>query len=379
MPKRSIFVIGTRAQLIKVAPVVVACERRGIPCVLLMTGQHKETMDDLIEEFGVEARRVDATTPAEHATVVSLARWLPQAYTNVKGRLRELAPTAAEAVVLVHGDTLSTFVGALAAKRCRMDVVHLESGLTSGALLDPFPEEFLRRLVFRMTDIAMCPNDAAEAYMRRLGVRRVVHTGGNSIVDAVALSGALTDCGSTDPPYVLASLHRFQNIYHKGRLRQIVEIIERLSQRFTIHFVLHPATRDRLQQEGLLDRLEQHERIVLHPRMGYGAFLRLAAQASCVLTDGGSNQEELAVLGVPTVVMRTRTERPDGLGRNAVLEGDLPEGVASFILGGGYERLRTLPVCPGAEGPSEKIAGALLRLCSLEGDSPEAVTGGFLH
>jgi len=93
----------------------------------------------------------------------------------------------------------------------------------------------------------------------------------------------------------------------------------------------------------------------------------------------GTQSGRFLGLGVPTVVMRTRTEWSDGLGRNAVLEGDLPEGVASFILGGGHERLRTMPVCPGAEGPSEKIAGALLRLCSLEGDSPEAVTGGFLH
>lgn len=355
----AIFVIGTRAQLIKVAPVVVAAERARLQCTLLMTGQHQETMQDLIDEFGITSPQIPALAASEHATVGSLLRWLPAAYRGVSKRLREIGQGADGIDVLVHGDTLSTLVGAFAARRCKARVVHLESGLTSGKLLDPFPEELCRRLVFRMTDVAMCPNAQAADVMRRHKRVRVVDTGGNTIVDAVALTGAADVRRRADNPYVVASLHRFQNIYDAKRLRGLVQLIEAVSQRFAVHFVLHPATRGRLQKDGLLQRLSDAPGVNLSPRMGYRDFLCLAAGAACVLTDGGSNQEELAALGVPTVIMRARTERPDGLGANAVMEAGIEGGVENFILHDTFETLRRPSAQIAANGPSAHIVRAL--------------------
>lgn len=356
MPRQQVFVIGTRAQLIKVAPVVVACERKGLQCTLLMTGQHHETMQGLISEFGIASPQVLALLPSEHATVASLARWLPAAYRGVRARLAEIGGSGFDLDVLVHGDTLSTLVGAFAARRGGARVVHLESGLSSGKLFDPFPEEFCRRLVFRMTDVAMCPNDTAADYMRRYRRVQVIETGGNTIVDAVALTGAADVRSDSDSLYIVASLHRFQNIYDSKRLRWLVILIEALATRFPVHFVLHPATRGRLEKAGLLQRLASTRGVILSPRMGYRDFLRLAAGAACVLTDGGSNQEELAVLGVPTIIMRTHTERPDGLGANTVMEKDIPGGVESCVLRGAYARLRRPATTIAAIGPSMKIA-----------------------
>jgi UDP-N-acetylglucosamine 2-epimerase (non-hydrolysing) len=358
--RSAVFIVGTRAQLIKIAPVAVACERKGIDCVLLMTGQHRETMQDLIAEFGIASPQVAAVEADEHSTVSSLLRWLPAAYRGVKARLALLASRGEGRIdVMVHGDTLSTLVGAFAAKRSGARVVHLESGLTSGRLLDPFPEEVCRRLVFRMTDVAMCPNAEAADYMRRAHRRAaVVDTGGNTILDAVALTGAVRATGAPGD-YMVASLHRFQNIYDGARLRRLVDIVETASPSLVVHFVLHPATRKRLEAVGLLPRLQDNPRVRLLPRMGYRDFLTLAAGAACVLTDGGSNQEELAALGVPTIVMRAHTERPDGLGGNAVMEADVTGGVESFIASKGYEALRHPAMRIGDEGPSQRIVDAL--------------------
>ena len=353
-----VFVVGTRAQLIKVAPVVVACERRGLPLRLLMTGQHQETMQDLIAEFGIGSPQLAAIPASERATVGSLLRWLPSAWRGLRSVLRELAGEHGRLDVIVHGDTLSTVLGAWLGRRAGARVIHLESGLSSGRLFDPFPEELSRRLVFRLCDVAMCPNPGAARYMERFPRCQIIDTGGNTILDAVALACSAAAPPPAGAPYLLASLHRFQNLYDGARLRELVELIAAVSSDFRVHFVLHPATRKRLQHEGLHERL-QLPGVALSPRLGYREFLMLAAGAACVLTDGGSNQEELAALGVPTIVMRQRTERPDGIGANAIMESDAPGGVLAYLRGRGFESLRRPRSLAPGPGPSSRIAAFL--------------------
>jgi UDP-N-acetylglucosamine 2-epimerase (non-hydrolysing) len=360
MARQLTFVIGTRAQLIKVAPVVVECERRQVPCTLLMTGQHHETMQDLMSEFGIRSPQVHALPSNEHSTIGSLFRWLPAAYRGIHRQLRTLADRIDGMDVLVHGDTLSTVLGAFAARHVGGRLVHLESGLTSGRLFDPFPEELSRRLVFRLAHVAMCPSVEAYEYMRKqYPTCKAVNTQGNTILDAVALSGVSKVLHQDELQYLVVSLHRFQNIYADRRLREIVSLIETLAEKFVIHFVLHPATRKRLVREKLLGRLQGINRVKLSPRLGYGEFLRLAAGAECVLTDGGSNQEELAAIGVPTIVMRRATERSDGIGVNILMEADVPGGVRNYLLSGDYKTLASTSRRGDVESPSRLIVNFL--------------------
>ena len=361
MNRHFVFIVGTRAQLIKVAPVIATCEQRKATCTLLMTGQHVETMQDLLDEFKIRAPQQTAVSAQERATVGSLFRWLPRAYFGTLKQLRKLNTPAQNIDVLVHGDTLSTVIGAVAGRQFGARVVHLESGLTSGAILDPFPEELSRRIVFRLTHIAMCPNAQTTEHMRKHYPRcQAVNTQGNTILDAVALAGTMRTNVKHEPPYLVVSLHRFQNIYDNDRLRSLVDLLETLSSNYPIHFVLHPATRKRLQKLALIDRLGSMQGITLSPRLGYSDFLHLAAGAACVLTDGGSNQEELAAIGTPTIVMRKTTERQDGLGANAVMEDQVPEGVANFLLSGSYMKLET-PKATMTTSPSATILDALQR------------------
>lgn len=351
----AVFVVGTRAQLIKVAPVIVACEASGLPLRLLMTGQHQETMDDLIREFGIRVEPVAVIPADERATVYSLLRWLPAAWRGLSRALAGLRSGGQGIDVLVHGDTLSTLLGAVAGWRGGDRVMHLESGLTSRRLFDPFPEEIVRRLVFRVCDVAYCPGPAEAALMRRFRRCEVVESPGNTILDAVQLSGAAARASAAPGDYVVASLHRFQNLYDDGRLRELAGLVRELAAARPVHFVLHPATRKRLATAGLLGALQDAPGVTLSPRLGYREFLNLAAGASCVLTDGGSNQEELAALGVPTIVMRQATERSDGLQRNAIMEADVPGGVLDYVRSGAHEALRR-PVAALVDSPSQAIA-----------------------
>lgn len=351
-----IFVVGTRAQLIKLAPVIVACEARAMRLSLLMTWQHRETMEDLIDEFGIRTPITSALPSAEHASVGSLIRWLPAAYRGVMRHLRKLSKESERVDVIVHGDTLSTVLGAFAGWRSGARVIHVESGLTSGRLFDPFPEELFRRIVFRFVDVALCPDQRSAAHMRSFGECTVLDTGGNTILDAVKIVGAMQVERSDHDPYVVASLHRFQNIYDPRRLRELVTLLEVVAQRYPVRFVLHPATRRRLHKNQLLERLMAASNVTCSPRLGYGEFMRVVAAAACVLTDGGSNQEELAALGIPTIVMRKATERDDGIGSNVMMEPEVPGGVCSFLLNGGFIRLAAPRMEMPERGPSEKIA-----------------------
>lgn len=356
-----VFVIGTRAQLIKVAPVLVACEKSQLDCLLLMTGQHKETMQDLVDEFGIQSKQTFAIPAAEHSTVSSLIRWLPAAYLGVTQKLKEIFAANQDIDVLVHGDTLSTLIGAFAGYRCGARVVHLESGLTSGKLLDPFPEEICRRLVFRLTDIAICPDETSAKHMARYKKAQIFNSHGNSILDAVLLTGAADVAPNESAPYVVVSLHRFQNIYNAQRLKFLVNEVASVAKHLKVHFILHPATRGRLEKEGLTHRLESNENIHLSGRMGYRDFIRLAAGSSCVLTDGGSNQEELAFLGVPTVIMRAHTERLDGLGATAMMESDIAQGLESYIANKSYMNVRVPVKKIEGDTPSQRIVKRLIQ------------------
>lgn len=361
----SVFVIGTRAQLIKVAPVVAACEQRSQPALLLLTGQHKETMQDLVAEFGLTSPQEVAVEASERSTVGSLVGWIPRAYSGLVRNLRANRELHPRINVVVHGDTMSAVVGALAARRCGLTVLHLESGLTSGKMFDPFPEELSRRIVFRLSDVALCPGARAVGHMRDNYRCEVVDTIENTIVDSVMLAtrgdGPPLAAAADGAPYFVASLHRFQNLFDGGRLRILVGLLEALGRDHSIHFVLHPATRKRLESEGLLGRLSSVPGIKLSPRLGYQAFLKLAAGAACVLTDGGSNQEELAVLGVPTIVMREHTERQDGLGENAVMEGALGQDLLQYCRSRDFETLRRPSRVRSGMGPSIVVADRLLR------------------
>ena len=358
-PPLSVFAIGTRAQLIKLAPVIAECERRSLPAVILMTGQHKETMQDLLSEFQIRSLQVNAVQSAEHATVFSLFVWLPAAISGIQGCIRSLSMEHPELRVIVHGDTLSTLASAFAARRCGANVVHLESGLTSGRLFNPFPEEIARRLVFRLAHVAMCPDRGSADHIRQRFGCSVVETEGNTIVDAVSLVDLGAGRVEAASPYVVASLHRFQNIYSRKRLRQLVAMLVSVSEHYVVYFVLHPATKKRLVKYDLLERLQNAPGVKLSPRLGYGAFLRLVAGADCVLTDGGSNQEELAVLGIPTIVMRQTTERSDGLGKNAIMEHELDEGVESYLSSGTFEILRSPGLRQEGKGPSSRVVDYL--------------------
>lgn len=353
-----IFVVGTRAQLVKVAPVLVEAHSHGVDHVVWFTGQHKESIADLVQDFGLASQFLMPAVHKERSTIAALARWLPVTFGGLVTFLWRQRRHSK--FVLVHGDTLSAVIGAIAARLVGLRVVHIESGLTSGKLLDPFPEEFIRRATVRFCDVAFCPNPSALAFCERRKIRASFNTGQNTLLDSVRVALKRNGAVIEDSGYFVASIHRFQNIYDAARLTKIVEDMCQIAELGRLEFVMHPATMKQLQRHSLLERLQSHSSLVLRPRCAYTEFLGLLAGARAVLSDGGSNQEELAYLGIPTILYRDRSERPDGLGQNVVLVGDLHMTVPNFLASAQLGRLRRPAVIFSDTMPSRSIVRALL-------------------
>src|SRR5712692_2467934 len=318
-----ICILGTRAQLIKMAPVIKELEKHNHQFYLVFTGQHKESMSELLNDFRISSPQRYLYQGHEITGTFQMAKWFLACLWKAVRYADQYFPMPSDQrnIILIHGDTFSTLLGAIIGKLARTQVAHVESGLRSFNMLNPFPEEITRLLTFRLSNIAFCPGAWAYENMKYYKLLRI-NTQQNTIVDtlkyAVQAKNEYNDI-TQERDYGVFSIHRFENIFVKRRLRTIVKLLEKAATYYPIIFVLHPATKIRLERLGLLSRLEQNRAINLIPRMGYIRFIRLVSKARFVITDGGSNQEELSYLGIPTLLMRKVTERREGLNSTVAL------------------------------------------------------------
>ena len=312
-----IFYVGTRAQIIKMAPVIVEAEERNLPLSIILTGQHKETMDELMNDFGIKSAPVHLYDGPEVTGIFQMAKWFLLCFVRVQKNRGKFLPTLGneKRIVVVHGDTFSTLLGAIVGRINKINVAHVESGLRSFNLFHPFPEELTRLATFKLSKIAFCPGDWAFDNLKKYNLKRV-NTQQNTLVDSLKCalgSEAETEVDKRGQSYGVCSIHRFENIFNRKQLEKIVKLIELGARSYSIVFVLHPATKKKLTSFGLLASLEDNPNINLQPRMTYVKFIKLIKDAKFVITDGGSNQEELSYLGIPTCLMRKKTERQEGL------------------------------------------------------------------
>lgn len=330
-PLRLLILVGTKAQFIKTAPVLRELDKRGMAYRLIYTGQHSETFDLLEAAFGTRAPDEVLVPGFEAATHRSFLGWCGRFWWATFRRLGERHWRGAH-IGLVHGDTASTLFGALAVRLAGGRVGHIEAGLRSPRLLEPFPEEIIRRLVSRVSALHFVPDALAAGNLRGVS-GRVIETGGNTLRDALLMAlagmGNLPDAGGAGG-YAIASIHRNENLSKSATFDLLMEELLEISRQLPVKFVLHPATRARLLSSGWLPRLQHESRLQLLERMDYPDFVALLIGSRFLLTDGGSNQEEAAMLGLPTLLLRRATERQDGVGDNITISGLQRDVIRAF-------------------------------------------------
>lgn len=334
---RLVVFLGTKAQYVKTAPLLRLLDARGVPYRLVDSGQHAALSVALRTELGVRTPDVALGGTVDVTEVGQAALWSARVAARLGRReaLRRevfgLAP-GETGVCVVHGDTPSTLLSALLARRAGLAVAHLEAGLRSHDLLHPFPEELVRLAVMRLADLLVAPDATAVANLAAMrGVRgRVLAAPGNSTTEALARARAVAGAVVPGSGPAVLTMHRVENLRSADRTEGFVALAERVAAAGPARVVVHGPTAAVLADRGLDARLAAAG-VHTVPLQPHGVFTAMLAAAPLVVTDGGSVQEECALLGVPTLLWRRRTERGDGLGENVVLSGFDPATVDRFL------------------------------------------------
>ena len=352
--------IGTKAQYIKTAPLLRLMDERDVAYRLIDSGQHARMARGFREELGLREPDYALGGAGDVASIRRALLWsLSLARRLWSGAaLRRDVFGGEGGVCVVHGDTPSTLLSALMARRAGLGVAHLEAGLRSHRLLHPFPEEIIRIITMRLSSHLFAPDEAAVSNLRAMGVNgRVVALSGNTSLEAVrwALSSGQVEAGSGP---VIVTMHRVENLHNSGRIEGLVELIEEISRSNPVRFVIHEPTMAALQKKRFDERLRAGG-VELHQLSGHQDFVRMLASAPFVVTDGGSIQEECALLGVPTMLWRMGSERPDGLEANVVVTGYDDAVVQRFLDDPESHRK---PIAEPDVNPSEEILSELIQI-----------------
>lgn len=320
---RIALVLGTRPEIIKMAPVLYELKKRKIDHFVIHSGQHYSYELDLVffEQLRLSRPqyRLDVGSQSPPTQIAQIIE-------GVGSILEKKKPD----VVLVQGDTNTVLGGAIAAKSCHIRLGHIEAGLRSydGVM----PEETNRRLADHCSDFLFAPTAHSRDILLGEGIdKKKIFVTGNTIVDSVYhnLSNAridvLTRLGILPEKYFLASIHRQENVDDKKRFSNLVRSLQELGKKFGVPVVypIHPRSKKMAKRFGIgLDNIT-----VIEP-VDYFAFLVLQKNARLVLTDSGGVQEESCILGVPCVTLRNNTERPETIHVGAnIIAGTTPSTI----------------------------------------------------
>jgi len=312
-------VFGTRPEAIKMAPVVRELAKYPdlITPLVTVTAQHREMLDQVLQLFSIK--------PDYDLDIMSKRQTLFDITGKALQGLNEVFIKERPDIVLVHGDTTTTFVGALASFYHQITVGHVEAGLRTGDKYSPFPEEMNRKLTGALTDIHFAPTMSSRQNLLTEAVQQdKIFVTGNTVIDALiatvdenySFSGSIANIDFKSKRVVLITTHRRENLGE--RMRHVYQALRDIVNEFDdveVVFPVHKNPRVRVAVEAELGGLE---RVHLIDPLDYQPFANLLARSYLVLTDSGGIQEEAPALGKPVLVLRDTTERPEAIGAGTV-------------------------------------------------------------
>lgn len=304
-------VFGTRPEAIKMAPLVLELKRRPeFESLLCVTAQHREMLDSVLDIFKISAD-YDLNIMQPRQTLSTIT-------SKVLLGLEDVFEKAKPDIVLVHGDTSTTFSAALAAYYAKIKVGHVEAGLRTYDKYSPFPEEMNRRLVGSIADLHFCPTENNRNNLLRENIKNGVYITGNTVIDAMKYTvsdkvdlSLIKDVDFERKKVVVVTCHRREN-YGKP-MEQIFSALKRLAETNEDIQIVYPVHLSPVVHETAQRILGGISRIKLIPPLDAEQMHTLMSRCYMVMTDSGGIQEEAPALGKPVLVMRRETERPEAV------------------------------------------------------------------
>lgn len=359
------FFIGTEAELIKVFPVIMECQKKGAICHIIASGQNDLNKSRIMKYINLNGEMLELSCETDIVkSAVGLITWFMKTKRAAAKKIQEKfgVENLNGKNLVVHGDTVSTMMGAMLSKKLGMQVCHVEAGLRSYNLLNPFPEEIDRLITSRIARVHFAPGDEPKKNLEKVK-GKVINTKYNTILDSLHFSNdipveTLEIEKIIKQDYFVFVMHRQENLMNVEFVKQIVEQVKEFAKERKCVLILHKITENTFEDMGLMQELKNNSQFILLPRVDYFDFMKLLGNAQYVITDGGSNQEELHYMGKLCIIMRKTTERNEGLGQNAVLyDGDLAM-VKTFVRE--YQKYIRTPYYE-TNSPSNIIANELLK------------------
>jgi UDP-N-acetylglucosamine 2-epimerase (non-hydrolysing) len=309
-PVRVCIILGTRPEAIKLAPVIRQFKQSAqFETRVVLTGQHREMVDQVMRLFNLTADEDLAIMQRQQTLTDITCRSLR----GLETLFKELDPQ----LVLVQGDTTTAFAAAIGAFYQKIPVGHVEAGLRTDDLFNPYPEEANRRLISQVTQLHFAPTTTAVANLQNSGVLGEIHHTGNTVIDALlAVAAQQPDCSIPNLDWsqhrvLLSTVHRREN--WGDPLHEIADGFLQILDAFPDTALLLPLHRNPTVREPLQAKLGNHPRAFLTEPLDYGALVGAIQRSHLLLTDSGGLQEEAPSLGKPVLVLRETTERPEAV------------------------------------------------------------------
>lgn len=370
-------IFGTRPEAIKMAPLALELQKRpGIRALCCVTAQHREMLDSVLEIFKLKPD-YDLNIMQPRQTLSTITS---KCLTGMDDVLNEAKPD----LVLVHGDTSTTFAGALAAFYHQIPVGHVEAGLRTYDKWSPFPEEMNRKMVGAIADLHFCPTVANQKNLQRENITQGVFLTGNTVIDALQTTvvkdftfaeDILNNLDYENRKVILVTCHRREN--YGQPMTNIMTALRRIADAFPEVELVYPVHLSPVVQEAAHKYLDNHPRIHLIAPLAVDEMHNLMARCHLVMTDSGGLQEEAPALGKPVLVLRKETERPEAVEAGTVklagVEEEVIFSMASELLTkpAAYQAMAHA-VNPYGDGQAcRRIADAIEWHFGLRADKPD--------
>ncbi|MDE7266049.1 MAG: UDP-N-acetylglucosamine 2-epimerase (non-hydrolyzing) [Lachnospiraceae bacterium] len=306
-------VFGTRPEAIKMCPLVLELQKqKDIKCVVCLTGQHREMLQQVMEVFDIkEDYNLNIMTDRQTLTTIT---------TSILEKIEPILKQEQPDIVLVHGDTTTSCAAALAAYYQQIPVGHVEAGLRTGDIYSPFPEEMNRLLIDRISTVFFAPTKQNEQNLRQEGISQNVYVTGNTVIDAFASTvqkehvyheRKLQDVDFVNKRVILVTAHRRENL---GKpLQHICKAIRRLAVEQDDVLFIYPVHLNPMVRDTVFAVLSDVSNVILSEPVDVLDMHNMMARCFMVMTDSGGIQEEAPHFGKPVFVLRTETERPEAV------------------------------------------------------------------